>query len=64
MKKKRGEDFERLTRKSGDKALELGRKKKREIVNKARDSESLEEIKEYIFEETGYENSPHQRYFG
>ena len=65
MKKKRGEDFEKLTTsKKPVELLELGKKRKREAINRARDEESWEEIKEFLFEENTYEDSTYRRYFG
>ena len=57
-KKKRGQGFEFTQKKS--EAEELGKRIKRKVINRAKDEESLEEIKEWVYDE----NSEHRSNIG
>ena len=54
MKKKHGEVStpSKKTDKKPHEVLEQGKKRKRECINRIRDEESLEEIKEYVYNDT------------
>jgi hypothetical protein len=73
MKKKHGEGFtpSKKTDKKPPDLLEQGKKRKRECINRIRDEESLEEIKEWVFAKhphhvqndiLEHEDSTNQRY--
>ena len=53
MKKKHGEVStpSKKTDKKPTELLEQGKKRKRECINRIRDEESLEQIKEYVYRE-------------
>lgn len=52
MKKKHGKDLELLMKSKKGVLEERGRNIRRKVLNKTKDEESVEEIKEYIFNHT------------